>query len=436
MQLLKPKQAIAVAVAFAAAGIGMFADGSVSAKSFEPSDIGTQSYVIGEHLFTRETNPDAGYEGYINTRMIMLAAKTIQGNTLEDMDIYYKKADGSWVDGLTNEAIANMPDSFNIEFKNLDPYISETSYTVETFGEGVPFVVSDYSVVGYSFSLQNLSDFQNNDETLKVDGFEQLVLADDAEDWIYSLGDPDEDCQIMIGEERYCHVAKNIGDMTDVVAIFPVGKTYHVVTRAYKSVGARTIYGEPNALTVTVPNYYRVDFSQYPGDLTTGFVPEGGTYEFDVSARYGYTYDGLVVARECTAEEKASYGLQPSDYALCPTNTPYNAESPITADIKVAAKWVPLVYSIKVMPTDAIGSMDGIAKVYADNAEITDKYVAYTTDDDIFMFNSQNPSIALNELNDITTLKLVITYDGTATGGTAEETFVTTASVTVVPYSN
>ena len=451
MQLLQPKQAITAAVALAAVGVGMLANGSVSAKSFEPNDIGNQSYVIGEYLFTRETNSDAGYEGYINTRMIMLAAKTIQGNTLDDMDIYYKKADGSWVDGLTNEPIADMPDNFNIEFKNLDPYVPKVEFNISVEEKHKkPIEQYGYTTIQYTIGVSNEEEFDLNSEDRqpKADGIEFLALADDIEDWVITYKEKEPfiwqkslDCQIKIDDIRYCNLPASTGSGIKGVILgigtpLPINRTYNLLIRAYKNVGDRVVYSEPRTLELTTPTFRKVQMSEFPGTNSTGFIPNGQTLEIGVADRYGYIFDGYYVGRDCTSSERAAFGIGEGELCLCPTETPYDMGAPITSDVKIAAKWIAKVYSIKVMPTDAVGAIMGTAKVFVDGVEMSDKYTALTTDDDIQLFDSENPSIALSELNSITNLKLVITYSVIEDDQPVEKTFTTTANVTQVPYSN
>ena len=84
----------------------------------DASDIAPATYVIGKYMFTRNQNDN--YNGVLTTRRIMLASKTISGNTEEAMLIYYKNARGNWVDALTNEPIENVPTSFEIKVTDLD----------------------------------------------------------------------------------------------------------------------------------------------------------------------------------------------------------------------------------------------------------------------------------------------------------------------------
>lgn len=102
-------------------GVGALclASSSASAVSVSPADVPNQTYVIGTHMFTREITAD--YPGYVTTASIMLSAKSIAGNGLDDMRVYYKTARGIWVDGLTNSALTISTD-FDINYKNFKTY--------------------------------------------------------------------------------------------------------------------------------------------------------------------------------------------------------------------------------------------------------------------------------------------------------------------------
>ena len=78
---------------------------STSAIEITSNNIPNNSYVIGKHIFTDST--------VLTTRHIMLAAKTIEGDTIDDMIIYYKTPRGKWIDGLSGETL-NVPASFEV----------------------------------------------------------------------------------------------------------------------------------------------------------------------------------------------------------------------------------------------------------------------------------------------------------------------------------
>lgn len=86
---------------------------NVSAKEISKNEIPENSYVIGNHVFTENT--------ILTTRHIMLASKTIEGNSLNDMIIYYKAPGGTWMEGLSGEEL-NVPDKFDIYYEDTQIY--------------------------------------------------------------------------------------------------------------------------------------------------------------------------------------------------------------------------------------------------------------------------------------------------------------------------
>lgn len=85
-------------------------------NAVDSSNIESGSYIIGTHMFTKDSNDI--YDGLLNTTHIMLAAKTIVSDDLEDMIIYYKNPRGIWINALTSEEI-DAPDEFKIDYENL-----------------------------------------------------------------------------------------------------------------------------------------------------------------------------------------------------------------------------------------------------------------------------------------------------------------------------
>lgn len=92
--------------------------GSVSAKQLTDEDIKANSIVIGTHLYEYGvSNADSGYTGIINTKFAMLGAASISSDTVTDMKIYYKFANGFWIDYLSRTEVT-IPDSFKICYIN------------------------------------------------------------------------------------------------------------------------------------------------------------------------------------------------------------------------------------------------------------------------------------------------------------------------------
>ncbi len=81
-------------------------------------------YVIGNHVFTDETD-------YLTAKMIMLASRTIEvpggtGNeeVLNNMAIYLRDLEGNWIDATTGTPIDVANIEFDIKYKDLKDYKS------------------------------------------------------------------------------------------------------------------------------------------------------------------------------------------------------------------------------------------------------------------------------------------------------------------------
>ena len=98
---------------------------NVSATTIYVKDIPTGSYVIGNHLFTREpyngVSFSGDYDGTLKTKYLMLGSTSIDSINPDDMIIYYKNPDGILLNAVTDKKISNAPDSFDIEYINAEP---------------------------------------------------------------------------------------------------------------------------------------------------------------------------------------------------------------------------------------------------------------------------------------------------------------------------
>ena len=119
---------------------------NVNAKEILSSDISPRTYIIGAYEFTENTT--------LTTRHIMLASKTIDGNTLNDMIIYYKNPRGKWINGLTGETV-EVSDKFNIEYVDLIKFLT-TPALENILGDETSATLSITSS-GYYLDSNNLS---------------------------------------------------------------------------------------------------------------------------------------------------------------------------------------------------------------------------------------------------------------------------------------
>lgn len=119
---------------------------NVNAKEILSSDISPRTYIIGAYEFTENTT--------LTTRHIMLASKTIDGNTLNDMIIYYKNPRGKWINGLTGETV-KVSEKFNIEYVDLIKCL--TTPTLENLLGDETSATLSITSSGYYLDSNNLS---------------------------------------------------------------------------------------------------------------------------------------------------------------------------------------------------------------------------------------------------------------------------------------
>lgn len=99
--------------------IVMFFTYTVNAEVIDNDDVPNGTYVIGTHTFDR--NKTDNYDGTLTVQHIMLAAKTIESNNLEDMKIYFKNSRGKWMNPIDNSVINSnkVPNKFEVKYKNI-----------------------------------------------------------------------------------------------------------------------------------------------------------------------------------------------------------------------------------------------------------------------------------------------------------------------------
>ncbi len=128
-------------------------------------DIEPMTYLIGTHIFNRETN--AIYDGKLTTERIMVAAKTIFSEDQYDQKIYYKRANGKWINALTGEEVELPEENVEITKINLlDPEVEEHS---STFVDGETFAAKIRAIAGSTdnpntniTSIQSVEELDSN----------------------------------------------------------------------------------------------------------------------------------------------------------------------------------------------------------------------------------------------------------------------------------
>ena len=159
--------------------------------SFNPEDIQGNTYVIGNHMFT-----DEDPIGLITER-IMVAAKTINSNSIDDMIIYYKDPfDKLWVNALSGDA-SELGNSINIGFINLKPVseIKQLNITFNSNGgigempnqtmiEGFYNILNEnvftkdgFKFYGWNTSADGSGDYYSNSAEIPIDSIESNSLT-------------------------------------------------------------------------------------------------------------------------------------------------------------------------------------------------------------------------------------------------------------------
>lgn len=133
-------------------------------------EIPVNSYVIGEYLFTRDGSDT--YNGQLSTDYIMLASKSIGSKNLQDMTIYFKIADGQYINGATG---VEIDDSFlehdlsrKIKYYNMKKIPSVRIAYDAKFGTSMP-VGSDGIPNWYSFDYNVYDKDEENNLEYGVD---------------------------------------------------------------------------------------------------------------------------------------------------------------------------------------------------------------------------------------------------------------------------
>ena len=155
---------------------------NVNAKEILSSDISPRTYVIGTHEFTESTT--------LSTKHIMLASKTIVGDTLDDMIIYYKNPRGKWINGLTGE-IVEVSEKFNIEYVDLVKELEKPTLTL----------VRISGTYGY-LSISEEGYYSDEDHMNQISGWEVYEKTDNGYARVYGGDETEYYISLKEGEEK------------------------------------------------------------------------------------------------------------------------------------------------------------------------------------------------------------------------------------------
>ena len=152
---------------------------NVKADSYTPENVPNISYIIGTHLFTRRPAAGSPYQRVLTTEWIMLASKTISGDTYESLGdrIIYYKASGPdengdvWFNAITDLPIpeSELPTAFNIEYKDGVKLITSPTAYLDWNETDDPSGYNKYLINDQGLLYANIK-IQTNDNN--IDGYE------------------------------------------------------------------------------------------------------------------------------------------------------------------------------------------------------------------------------------------------------------------------
>ena len=154
-------------------------------SGYTPSEIGNSTYIIGDHLFTRNPVDTSKYEGVLTTEYIMLASKSIASDNKEDMVIYYKNARGNWINAITDETISELPSNFKISYIDMvADYNISGIYTDDDYSAVVTLVqISDKDVIvyinTYTKDIRGIGSVNKGVVTLNVDNTTYTITCNE-----------------------------------------------------------------------------------------------------------------------------------------------------------------------------------------------------------------------------------------------------------------
>ena len=154
-------------------------------SGYTPSEIGNSTYIIGDHLFTRNPVDTSKYDGVLTTEYIMLASKSIASDNKEDMVIYYKNARGNWINAITDETISELPSNFKISYIDMvADYNISGIYTDDDYSAVVTLVqISDKDAIvyinTYTKDIRGIGSVNKGVVTLNVDNTTYTITCNE-----------------------------------------------------------------------------------------------------------------------------------------------------------------------------------------------------------------------------------------------------------------
>ena len=279
---------------------------SANANTMLTSEIPNNSYVIGTHIFTSDM--------VLTTKHIMLASKTIEGNMLDDMIIYYKSPKGVWVDGLTGKKV-NMPNKIKITNINLENVnVPETPTLSNDYGTEN---IANLSILaeGYYGNPSNLTSINGWELYEKTDEEYVKVTESGETPYSYSITDIDYGFKKIYVARVYTldsNNQKKYSEYSNEIVIERKVETptlsndYGTRNVANLSILAEGYYGNPSNLTsINGWELYEKTDEEYVKVTESGEPP----YSYNIiDIDYGFkkTYVARVYALDSSNQKKYS----------------------------------------------------------------------------------------------------------------------------------
>ena len=423
------------------------------------NDIPKQTYVIGSHEFSRNSNSETGYTGVLDTRAIMFAARSVGSYRREDQKIYYKGTDGTWYDALKNQTINLANKKFGIAYQDLDYYTKyiEPTLTLEkdlvgiinggivhegenrllsdidseyTFDPATICGDTDYECYSkyyapfekYTYTVHFPTTSKHNlhyvDVYMKSDELEDALRLDDfilGRGWTDPIEDTSLGYEISYQGSNYKLIDWNFPDyeagetftnsFSDSI-ILPANKTYHLlvvphfVNEIQWAGSDYTIYAAPTKVTaaanVTIPQYHVIDYSMCDGGACQALA------ESVVKHGEKTSPDFLINSGELNLLGKTLVGFTNSE--ISPNLFDF-ANTAITKNMGLGAVYENLPSSIVVSKVSPIGAIDAKVDVTIDGEVMAFKSIKF--DDSgvaetpgTTLCTSDNPYISLTEVSD------------------------------------
>ena len=162
-------------------------------QELDKGDIYPSTYVIGDYIYTRNSNKKYNYDGKLTTQRIMLASRTLTSDKEEDMIIYYKTARGIWIDALTGHEVTptqklniSTVDLINQKNDNMEVYLSSGTVSNQKIKQLAGNANATYSTIDENITKFIRETNVNNIPNGVIGNSNYLISASDSYKPIYA----------------------------------------------------------------------------------------------------------------------------------------------------------------------------------------------------------------------------------------------------------